>query len=100
MQCPGSPEQSARSQGNGVIHCYELLCGCWELSPGPLKEQTVLLTTEPSLPSMLVLLEVSLTHIISFSLGLNSLSSKRILFLYQEVPKLLNLIDKGNYLFI
>lgn len=26
----------------------ELLCGCWELSLGPLQEQQVLLTTEPS----------------------------------------------------
>ena len=24
-------------------------CGCWELNSGPLKEQSVLLTTEPSL---------------------------------------------------
>jgi hypothetical protein len=27
----------------------EPLCGCWELNSGPLEEQTVLLTTEPSL---------------------------------------------------
>jgi hypothetical protein len=32
-------------------------CGCWELNSGPLKEQPVLLTTEPSLqPSRLFLL--------------------------------------------
>jgi len=24
-------------------------CGCWELNPGPLEEQPVLITTEPSL---------------------------------------------------
>jgi len=24
-------------------------CGCWELNSGPLEEQSVLLTTEPSL---------------------------------------------------
>ena len=24
-------------------------CGCWELNSGPLEEQTMLLTTEPSL---------------------------------------------------
>ena len=24
-------------------------CGCWELNPGPLEEQSVLLTSEPSL---------------------------------------------------
>jgi hypothetical protein len=27
----------------------ELLCACWDLNPGPLEEQPVLLTTEPSL---------------------------------------------------
>ena len=28
---------------------YEPPCGCWELNSGPLKEQAMLLTTEPSL---------------------------------------------------
>jgi hypothetical protein len=33
----------------------ELPCGCWELNSGPLEEQSVLLTAEPSLqPSILV----------------------------------------------
>jgi hypothetical protein len=27
----------------------ELPCGCWDLNSGPLKEQSVLLTAEPSL---------------------------------------------------
>ena len=27
----------------------ELLCGCWELNSVPLEEQSVLLTTEPTL---------------------------------------------------
>jgi hypothetical protein len=27
----------------------EPLCGCWELNSGPLEEQSVLLTAEPSL---------------------------------------------------
>jgi hypothetical protein len=27
----------------------ELPCGCWKLNPGPLKEQQVFLTDEPSL---------------------------------------------------
>ena len=30
-------------------------CSCWELNPGPLEEQSVLLTTEPSLqPSLFI----------------------------------------------
>ena len=34
-------------------------CGCWELNSGPLEEQAMLLTTEPSLqPLFLIFLEV------------------------------------------
>jgi hypothetical protein len=33
----------------GVTNSCKLPCGCWELNPGPLEEQPVLLTTEPSL---------------------------------------------------
>lgn len=33
----------------GVTEGCELPCGCWELNPGPLQEQPVLLATEPSL---------------------------------------------------
>ena len=32
-----------------VTEGWELACGCWELNSGPLEEQSVLLTTEPSL---------------------------------------------------
>ncbi|CAO2613549.1 hypothetical protein LEMLEM_LOCUS16128 [Lemmus lemmus] len=35
----------------GVTDSCELPCGCWELNPGPREEQSVLLTTEPSLHS-------------------------------------------------
>ena len=34
-----------------IVDGYELPCGCWELNSGPLEEQPVLLTTEPSLQS-------------------------------------------------
>ena len=36
---------------------WEPPCGCWELNLGPLEEQSVLLTTEPSLqpPTVAVL---------------------------------------------
>jgi hypothetical protein len=43
MQCPGRPEESE------VIAGRELSCRCWELNPGPVEEQLVLLMTEPSL---------------------------------------------------
>jgi hypothetical protein len=35
----------------GVPYSCELLCGCWKLNPGLLEEQSVLLSTEPSLQS-------------------------------------------------
>ena len=34
-------------------------CGCWELNSGPLEEQAMLLTSEPSLQT---LLNIFLTH--------------------------------------
>ena len=39
--------------GTGVTtELCELLCGCWESNPGLLKEERVLITTEPSLQSL------------------------------------------------
>jgi hypothetical protein len=32
-----------------ILKDYEPLCGCWKLNLGPLEEQSVLLTAEPSL---------------------------------------------------
>jgi hypothetical protein len=42
----------ARSPGTGVTDRCELLCGCWELNPGPLEGQLVCLTAGPSLQPM------------------------------------------------
>jgi hypothetical protein len=46
-----------------------LPCGCWELNLGPLEEQSVLLTSEPSLQPFYVILKVSylsaeMTHLV------------------------------------
>jgi hypothetical protein len=41
--------EGARSPGTEVTDSCELPCGCWELNLGPLEEQPVLLTMEPSL---------------------------------------------------
>ena len=38
----------------------ELLCGCWELSSGPLEEQSVPLPAEPSLQPFSLILDLSL----------------------------------------
>ena len=37
----------------------ELPCNCWELNSGPLEEQSVLLTTEPWLQPLVLILECS-----------------------------------------
>ena len=33
-------------------------CGCWELNSGPLEEQAMLLTAEPSLQPKLTILDI------------------------------------------
>ena len=40
-------------------------CGCWELNSGPLEEQPVLLTTEPSLQSLLLILYLIFPPVLS-----------------------------------
>ena len=46
---PKKPEGGVRSLGAEVTDGCEVMGGCWELSLGPLEEQSLLLTTEPSL---------------------------------------------------
>ena len=48
--------EAVGSPGTGVTDRCELPCGCWELSPGPLEEQPVFLSTEPPLQLLSVLL--------------------------------------------
>ena len=43
-----SPDRPGQPQALSVSHS-EPLCACWELNSGPLGEQSVLLTSEPSL---------------------------------------------------
>ena len=42
-------ELESYTEVSGVTDSYELPCKCWELNPGLLEEQPLLLTTEPSL---------------------------------------------------
>jgi hypothetical protein len=46
--------------GPGVTDSCELLCGLWELNPGPLEEQPVVLTAEPSLQSLKAYLHIDI----------------------------------------
>ena len=47
--CLRRSEDGIRSPGTGVKSGCESPCGCWVLKLGPLQEQHVLLSTEPSL---------------------------------------------------
>ena len=44
--------EGVRSAAGRVTVSYALPCECWELNPGPREEQPVLLTIDPSLPSL------------------------------------------------
>jgi len=46
---PGALRGQKRRHGTGAINGCEPVCGCWELNSGPLVEQSVLVTAEPSL---------------------------------------------------
>jgi hypothetical protein len=48
------PEESIGSSGTGAIDVGESPCGCWELNPGPLEEQSVLLSADSSLQPSIV----------------------------------------------
>ena len=41
-----------------IIDGCEPPCGCWELNSGPLEEQAMLLTSEPSLQPSICFLEI------------------------------------------
>ena len=45
--------EGVRSPGTGVTGSCELPCRFWELNPGPLEEQPVLVTTKPTLQPLL-----------------------------------------------
>jgi hypothetical protein len=47
--CPGAQKRESDSLGLK----FEPLFGCWELNSGPLEEQPMLLTAEPSLQLLL-----------------------------------------------
>ena len=44
----GSQRKELDSSGNGLDGC-KLMCGCWEVNLGPLKEQPVLLMIDATL---------------------------------------------------
>jgi hypothetical protein len=56
MTCLRRLEESVGSSGTVVIDGSERPCECWELNPGPVQEDLILLTSQPSLkPSTCVL---------------------------------------------
>lgn len=57
---PMKPEEDVRPLSAGITDGCEPLCTCWELSMGPLEEQTVLLTVEPSsIPFNIFLIKIN-----------------------------------------
>lgn len=52
--------EGVRSPGREVTDSCELTCGYWELNPGPLKEQPVLLTADISPVRLFICLFVCL----------------------------------------
>ena len=49
MPSPTQVRRWCQSPGTGVMNGCEPPCGCWELDPDPLEEQTMLLSIDPSL---------------------------------------------------
>ena len=49
-----SSDTHSKSASDPITDGCEPPCGCWELNSGPLAEQSVLLTAEPSLQLCLV----------------------------------------------
>lgn len=47
-RCSERPEEGIGTYGIEVVDCYETACGSWEWNPGPLEEQVLLTTTEPT----------------------------------------------------
>jgi hypothetical protein len=65
------PQRSEEVTGhprNGVMHGCELPCGCCKRNLGPLQEQQVLLTAEPSLQSPALLLTMNVVSCCKFLL--------------------------------
>lgn len=58
MQCTLWPAEGVRSFGSGVTGVYESPCVYWELNPGPLEQQSELITAVgyPSSPPTLLLI--------------------------------------------
>jgi hypothetical protein len=46
---PAHLPPSQKRRPNVIIDVYKPPCGCWELNSEPLEEQSLLLTSEPSL---------------------------------------------------
>ena len=52
VRCLWRTEKDIGAPGTGIIDDCELLCGFWELNPGPLYEHPVFLASEPSLQTL------------------------------------------------
>jgi hypothetical protein len=60
------PHKKKKSASDPITDDCKPPCGCWELNSGPLEEESVLLTTEPSLQLLLSGMPVSLPQLLPF----------------------------------
>jgi hypothetical protein len=58
------------SPTTGATEEYKLPCGCWDLNPGPLEGQSVLLPAEPSLQPVCFLVAPRTTGVVPPTLNL------------------------------
>jgi hypothetical protein len=65
------PEEVTECPGTKVTDGCELPGGCWQSNPGPLQEQPVLVTAEPSLQLLPWLLKTRSYSILLVDLGLS-----------------------------
>jgi hypothetical protein len=65
---PVEASRSLRYSRTRVTDCCELTCRSWELNPGPLEEQQVLLTAEPHFPPCFNVSSLLLVCLISAAL--------------------------------
>lgn len=63
---PGRSEEGVRSSGSGVRDGCEPPHECWEMNLGPSQKQKMLLTTEPSIAPVTLLLYTRLCLLVSY----------------------------------
>jgi hypothetical protein len=67
-----SSDTHQKRASDPIIDGYEPPCGCWELNSGPLEEQSLLLTVEPSLQPLDFILDYSPRYSVEMQLNFHT----------------------------